>query len=150
MSELLGYNSARFILITLVFLVVSACGSGEIRVEGDFPSKFGSVDVDIVRGVVIGVDSASISELRTLDVEDRMGEKWHFVAVNYMGFTPSHLREHMLSGLPISVTYHEEGGDFVIDEIVDWRMIPLSGNLSNKYCLNCCFQFFYRSKSFEF
>ena len=101
----------------LVFLVVSACDSGEISVEGVAPSKFGSVD--IVRGVVIGVDSASISELRTLDVEDDMGEKWHFVAMNYRGFTPSHLREHMLSGLPVSVTYHEEGGDFVIDEIVD-------------------------------
>ena len=35
------------------------------------------------------------------------------------GFSPSHFREHMALGLPATVTFHQEDGKLVLDDIKD-------------------------------
>ena len=73
-----------------------------------------------VKGVIIQVDASSLIDLKSMDLKDENGDSWHFVASEeYEGFPPSHLREHMVQGLPIMVTYHEEGGSLVVDDVKD-------------------------------
>ena len=97
------------LVIAVIAISLSACGDG----SGDTPE--GSQ----VRGALIDVDSASLSKLTSIDLRDEAGKDWHFVANGYSGFTPSHLRDHMVQALPVTVTYHEENGNLVIDEITD-------------------------------
>ena len=73
-----------------------------------------------VRGTILEVDSASIVDLRSLDVQDGSGAKWHFEARRrFVEFTPSHLRQHMVQGLSVTVLYHVEDDTLVIDDITD-------------------------------
>lgn len=76
----------------------------------------------IVRGTPVDVQSETLLELTVVDIVVGGVERWRFEARGFRsstGFTPSHLREHMVQGLPISVRYHEEGEVFVIDDITD-------------------------------
>ena len=75
--------------------------------------------VKTVSGFIIAVEAKSIAELVSLDVEDAQRVMWHFVARDFKGFTPSHLRDHMVQGAPVSVRYHEENSTFIIEEITD-------------------------------
>ena len=83
------------------------------------PVACGEEKTGVVRGVVTGVEAMSLLELRSLDVEDEDGDTWHFEARGFKGYTPSHLREHMVQGLRVAVVYHKEKGAMVIDEITD-------------------------------
>ena len=65
------------------------------------------------------MEAQSLAELVSVDVEDAQGVMWHFVAGGFKGFTPSHLREHMVQGAPVSVRYRKENGTLVIEEITD-------------------------------
>ena len=55
----------------------------------------------------------------TLSVQDDTGVKWNFVAEGYKGWLPSHVRDHMVQGSPIVVTYLEVSGVLLVDEIED-------------------------------
>ena len=52
---------------------------------------------------------------------DETGKKWHFEAngKTFASFTPSHLNEHMLLGLRVTVVFHEEGEVLVVDDVTD-------------------------------
>lgn len=76
----------------------------------------------VVRGTPVNVQSETLLELTVVDVVVGGVERWHFEGRGFRsstGFTPSHLREHMVQGLSITVRYHEEGEVFVIDDITD-------------------------------
>ena len=64
---------------------------------------------------------ASLVDLDSLTVEDDQGARWTLDGrgKRFDNFSPSHLREHMVQGLAITVRYHEEGEVFVIDDITD-------------------------------
>ena len=72
-----------------------------------------------VRGVVLEVQAISATDLKSLAIRDESGLKWYFEAVDYKGKSPSHLRMHMVQGLPVIVRYHREQTIFVLDEIID-------------------------------
>ena len=72
-----------------------------------------------VTGALVGVESPSLLVLDSLDVRDAAGHVWHFLADGYSGFTPSHLREHMVQGLPVTVRYRSEDGGLVLVEVTD-------------------------------
>lgn len=75
-----------------------------------------------VRGYVVDVQSASLLELTSVKIVDGGGKGWTFEARDFSDpadFTPSHLREHMLLGEPVTIKYHEEDGVLVIDDIAD-------------------------------
>ena len=72
-----------------------------------------------VRGVILEVQATSLTDLGSLVVRDQSGATWSFEGRGYRGVSPSHLREHMVQGLAVTVRYHEEQGSLVIDAITD-------------------------------
>jgi hypothetical protein len=101
---------AAAVLVRAVALLVG-CGGGT-----DATPASGS----LVRGMVVAVEGRSIIELESLSIRDEAGKVWTFTSGSgYVGFTPSHLREHQLLGHPITVTYVAEGDTLVAVEIID-------------------------------
>lgn len=72
-------------------------------------------------GQVVSVDSASVTTIANLTVEDAAGKQWSFQGSGtFSGFTPSHLIEHRTLREPITVEYEElESGELVIVGISD-------------------------------
>ena len=75
-----------------------------------------------VRGHVVDVRSESLLEIESVEIMDGDGKRWRFEAREFSDpadFTPSHLREHMVLGEPVTVRYRNEDGVLVIDDIDD-------------------------------
>ena len=76
-----------------------------------------------VRGVVTEVQARSLLELEQLRVTDERNTVWEFrlgpegVTGSGHDYTPSHLRQHMVQGIPIIVTYMEKDGVLTIVSI---------------------------------
>jgi hypothetical protein len=94
-------------LLGVIVVLVSAC-SGPPEAEGE------------VAGVVTEVtgDLSGVESFVVLDVD---GDSYKFVprsGLEVMGNPPSHLRDHVVSGDPVIVTYHEDAlGVLVADEV---------------------------------
>jgi hypothetical protein len=97
----------------LAFIVVIsglvACGDDTARDSGT------------VRGFITEVTGSSLTEFETLALEDDNGTTWLFESngKSFLGFTPSHLREHMVQGQAIVVKFHHENEVLLVDEISD-------------------------------
>ncbi len=78
-------------------------------------------DVRSVRGLVVEVVPASLAVVDTVTVEDEDLVIWSIDGggKRFEGFTPSHLREHMAQGLPVTVWFEERDGVLVMKEISD-------------------------------
>ena len=76
---------------------------------------------DSMRGQVVSVDSASVTTIANLRVEDASGKQWSFLGTGtFSGFTPSHLIEHRTLRESITVEYEELGsGELIIVGISD-------------------------------
>ena len=73
-----------------------------------------------VRGLILEVVSRSITEVETLRIRDEAGIVWTFTAEkSFLGFTPSHLREHQLLGGTVLVTYTNRDGVLMAENIGD-------------------------------
>ena len=74
-----------------------------------------------LRGRIVDVDARSLVEIESLTIRDESGAAYTLEARGMpLGeFTPSHLREHMVSGAPVEVSYHDDGGRLVLDAISD-------------------------------
>ena len=97
--------------VTLVAVVAAAaCG----REQGPEAASIGTVI-----GAVIEVEATSIVETKMLRVRDGSGRVWTFDALDYRGFTPSHLRAHMLQGLGVLVRFRRDDGVLRVLEITD-------------------------------
>ena len=94
--------------------VMLGCG-GERDPEGA-PER-----TEAVRGLIHQVEPKSLLETGKLTIVDEAGDVWVFQSGGSApaGFGPSHLRDHMLSGLQVTVTFHREGDNLVIDGIAD-------------------------------
>ena len=79
-----------------------------------------ATDIPSVSGVVLNVTARSLTQIDVLTVRDKSGVTWDFQGGAYKGYSPSHLREHMLQGLRVTVSYREENGVLVIDEVADY------------------------------
>ncbi|MCY4365286.1 MAG: hypothetical protein OXE17_03555 [Chloroflexi bacterium] len=66
-----------------------------------------------VRGQVVEAVPRSFSELEVLRIRDDEGREYEFKTEGFIGFTPSHVREHQLFGQSLLVTY-EKRGDLLI------------------------------------
>lgn len=97
-----------------------ACAGGGI--------SWGTPDPAEVSGVVLDIAGESLTEIESLTVRDGSGVTWKFVAEGYAGMTPSHLRQHMVLGQRITVSFHEAKGAQVIDKIVD--QVPADDGVS--------------------
>lgn len=74
-----------------------------------------------VRGLLTDVKAASLLEIESITVQTDDGET-HVIESGgriLTDFTPSHLREHMLRGEAVTVTFHEQGERLVLDDVSD-------------------------------
>ena len=96
-----AFPTTMLLLAVAVAMVATACG-GEDGTE------------NTVRGLVTDVRSRSIAEVETLTVqEEGTGKLWTFQTQGSVGFTPSHIREHMLQGQQVTVRYQEGQGQLI-------------------------------------
>ncbi len=65
------------------------------------------------------VVARNITEVETLRLLGEDGQEYRFTSEGFVGFTPSHLREHQLFGQPVIVSYVQKGGQLVAVAITD-------------------------------
>ena len=108
----MGRALASFAVVALLIASLS-CNRGSDQGPG------GPV-AETVSGLIRQVDSRSLLKVRSLTVEDDSGTRWVFEAdQRFDDFTPSHLREHMVLGLRVAVTFHRDEGRLIIDALSD-------------------------------
>ncbi len=62
-----------------------------------------------VRGQVVEVVARNFSELETLRIRDEQDREFIFETEGFVGFTPSHVKEHQFMGQSLLVTYVRKG-----------------------------------------
>ncbi len=74
-----------------------------------------------VNGKVVSVESASVTTISSLTIEDSNGEQWTFKGAGiFSGFTPSHLEEHRAIRETVTVEYEElDSGELSIVRLSD-------------------------------
>ena len=97
-------GAARLLLLLAALLSLAACGDGETWQ---------------VRGQVIEVSARNFAELETLGIRDAAGREYRFTTEGFVGFTPSHVREHQLLGQSLLVTYEKRGDKLVAVALAD-------------------------------
>ena len=90
--------AAATLLVAISMLLGAGC-------DADNPNQ--------VRGQVIEAVPRNFSELEVLRIRDEGGREYVFETEGFIGFTPSHVREHQMFGQSLLVTY-EKRGDVLI------------------------------------
>ena len=107
--------TARWALTLVVLTALAAgCAGG--------PDATTATEVrQAVSGRIVDLSAPSLLELESLTIRGESGETFTLQAggVALGQFTPSHLREHMVTGQVVVVTYHVDGGRLVLDAISD-------------------------------
>ena len=98
-------------LCCIVLVCTLACGGSEASVS--------RTETKQVRGHIIEVIPRNITEVETLRIRDDSGREMTFTSEGFVGFTPSHLKEHQLFGLSVLVLYVERGDRLVAVDITD-------------------------------
>ena len=100
----------------MVALSLIACGGDS---GSDTSAQAGHEET--VRGLILEVNAMSLLELESLRLEDEDGTIWLFEGGGRTlpGLTPSHIREHMLAGQRISVTFERDGAVLSIVDVAD-------------------------------
>ncbi len=77
-------------------------------------------------GTVTSFEAESLLELESITVVNESGEVLEFFADGRRleEFTPAHVREHMVLGDPVEVTYRESGGRLLIVSLRDAFVEP--------------------------
>ncbi len=89
--------------LATLLLFAGACGDG----------------VHTAHGLVTQVQARSLTEIATFTVGDEAGRSWTFETDGPIEFTPSHLREHMLTGQPVTVYYRDQGERLLAERVAD-------------------------------
>ena len=103
---------AIIMALLLTFGLAAGCGGSSTVVNLDQGGQ--------VRGTVVEVVARNILELELLRIRDDAGKLWSFsTGEGFIGFTPSHLREHQLAGEPVIVRYTVQGETLLAVEVAD-------------------------------
>lgn len=96
------------LLVVIVLSVLASACSGSTSADGE------------VFGVVTEV-TGDLSGVESFVVLDAEGDSHKFIprpGLDVMGQAPSHLRDHVVSGEPVTVIYHENSaGELVADQV---------------------------------
>jgi hypothetical protein len=81
-----------------------------------------------VAGIVTGIDTLGLGEVRGFTLRAEDGTSLEFTIdggtdLAAGGFPPDHLREHMTTATPVSVTYHTEGDARVAVRLTDADLV---------------------------
>ena len=97
---------AAITVATLGLLLSLGCGSGDAGAQQ-------------VRGQVIEVVARNFTELESLRIRDKAGQEYVFTTEGFVGFTPSHVKEHQLLGQSLLVSYIRRGDTLVAVSLAD-------------------------------
>ena len=114
-KTLITRSSRRALLRVGIFTVLSIVLSAQVVL-----ASCGG-DTESVRGRIVEVMPASLVDLDSLTVEDDQGARWTVDGrgKRFDNFSPSHLREHMVQGTPVTAWFEEKEGVLVLKEISD-------------------------------
>ena len=80
-----------------------------------------SGDTGTVIGRLTDVQSSGLLVLDSIEVIDEDGRFWKLESSGDLShFTPSHLRQHMVLGEQLKVSFHRESDSLVIDSLTDY------------------------------
>lgn len=119
-SELECRESMRIPVVALLGFLAVLLSAADCGDDGKGETEEAALQV---RGVVTDVQARSLLELESLQVVDEQNTVWEFrpgpqvVTGTGHDYTPSHLRQHMVQGVPIIVTYTERDGVLTIVSI---------------------------------
>ena len=93
------------VLVYVVLLSAVSCGS----------------ETRSVRGLIVEVVADSLLIVETVTVEDEDQVRWTVRGggKRFDGFSPSHLREHMVQGLPVTVWFEERDSMLFMKDVSD-------------------------------
>ena len=97
----------------LLTTVAFGCGGNGSSAPGS-----GS-DTMTVRGMIVELESRSLTELVSITIRDENGNLVVFRSEGFVGFTPSHLREHQALGIPVTVHFKETSEGLLAVRIID-------------------------------
>ena len=72
-----------------------------------------------LNGHIVEVIKRNITEVETLRIRDTNGSLWTFTTKGFVGFSPSHLREHQLFGESVVIEYRQDGETLIAVRISD-------------------------------
>ena len=100
--------------MALAIVTVSCGGSSNIQ------SATGS-ESTTVRGLIQEVEAKNLLELESLVIRTDSGEVFILEARggDSRYFSPTHLRQHMVLGAVVTITFHRQDGALIIDRIED-------------------------------
>lgn len=100
-------NYALVAVVLTVALLLAACGGGDDARE-------------TVHGQLTDVQTRTFTEIGAFSLRDDAGKTWLFTTDGPLGLTPSHLRQHMLSGEEVTVEYERRARGLVAVSIADY------------------------------
>jgi hypothetical protein len=104
----------RWRLVALVVIVAAAVA---------VPAIYLAIRRPTVTGVVVHVDSQSLTDVRSFDLRTADGTILTFrigqLDMSPPGFNPQHLAVHQATAEPVTVTYEERDGQLVALRLVD-------------------------------
>ena len=111
------WKTVLAVALSVAALGLIACGGDS---GGDTSTQAGQ-EVETVRGLILEVNSRSLLGLEALRLQDEDGTIWLFEGGGRTlpAFTPSHIREHMVTGQRISVTFERDGAALSIVDVAD-------------------------------
>ena len=98
-------------LILLIFIIALSSGCAIGKSQND-QRKF-------LEGRVTNIIPRNISEIQTLEIQTDDQQIYKFETTGFTGFTPSHIKEHQVTGQSIKVYYERSGNDLIALEITD-------------------------------
>ena len=104
-------------ITSALLLLLLSCGGGD-AIVATRPPDSGAISGQ-VEGLVVEVIGRNIVELETLRIRTSDEQVWSFTSEGPLAFSPSHLREHLLFGQKVVVSYVSRGESLVAVEITD-------------------------------
>jgi predicted small lipoprotein YifL len=101
-----------FLLAAALLLAITLSGCGNDTAGPEAAEQ-------TLRAEIMDVRARDLQRIESLTVRDANGQTWVFESRGPLEFTPSHVREHMVLGEPIEVTFHEDGDILVVDGLAD-------------------------------
>ena len=100
MSKFFLKQVTKMAIIAVALVFGSFCGGN--GGETDAPDA-------VFEGLITGLEARTLLDIESIEVTDDNGRslEFHAAGQRFVEFTPSHVREHMLQGLGVTVTYRE-------------------------------------------
>ena len=109
----------RNVFVIGLLVLVAASGGAAYLLSGQ---PDGSATADSVSGVIVGVESEGLDQVRGFDLRTQGGTTVTFVLgdlENGATFPPGHLVEHQATGQPVRVSFVTDGATKVAIRIED-------------------------------